>query len=422
MNPHPFALRPGMLCAALLSALSSADAETVGPMVGQVTATEARLLYRPGTVERDLRIDILNAQGAVTATASATSAAAADYVAKFHATGLAPDTRYTYRLLDVTGGGSTLLAGNDGTCGFRTPLPRGQAGVVTLAAISCADATSETVWERMAGMNLDGLLLGGDTPYVDTSVLATVRQIHQIFLSRPRMAALLRKTPTLSTWDDHDFAWNGSCGAGTDRKNAVPQEKRRISKNLFLQFKHQVQQKPIALAYPQQRPLDDLLTDNDTGIQESFDYGPVRIIMLDGRTYREDPSDDKDDDEMPTRSLLGKAQRTWLESQLKAGNDLKLLCSGSTLTRSGESWDHYMDYQWLIDKGFKKTIVLSGDIHKNATQLHGANLFEVTSSGAALPRIGGGSGNFGILEPEGGQVKITLYEKDGLDKTKMLPI
>ncbi|MEI2771490.1 MAG: alkaline phosphatase D family protein [Candidatus Competibacter sp.] len=308
-----------------------------------------------------------------------------------------------------------------------------------IAFTSCFDALvdpEQIVWDRVHAEAPEVLLLLGDTIYMDYGFsLGRPRKLgNQEFANEMynrykaqwgvesfrKLIASVKRVGL--TWDDHDFAWNGSCGAGTDRKNAVPQEKRRISKNLFLQFKHQVQQKPSTLAYPQQRPLDDLLTDNDTGIQESFDYGPVRIIMLDGRTYREDPSDDKDDDEMPTRSLLGKAQRTWLESQLKAGNDLKLLCSGSTLTRSGESWDHYMDYQWLIDKGFKKTIVLSGDIHKNATQLHGANLFEVTSSGAALPRIGGGSGNFGILEPEGGQVKITLYEKDGLDKTKTLPI
>lgn len=308
-----------------------------------------------------------------------------------------------------------------------------------IAFTSCFDALvdpEQIVWDRVRAEAPEVLLLLGDTIYMDYFPhLGSPRKLsNQKFAdemynrykaqwgveSFRKLIASVERVGL--TWDDHDFAWNGSCGAGTGRKKAVPREKSQISKNLFLQFKHQVQQKPITPAYPQQRPLDELLAGDDTGIQESFDYGPVRIIMLDGRTYREDPSDDKDDDEMPTRSLLGKAQRTWLENQVKANNGLKLLCSGSTLTRSGESWDHYMDYQWLIDKGFKKIIVLSGDIHKNATQLHGANLFEVTSSGAALPRIGGGSGNFGILEPEGGQVKITLYEKDGLDKTKTLPI
>ena len=65
------ALRILLVCASLLAATPS-TAQIVGPMVGQVNATEARLLYRPGAVARDLRIDILNAQGAVAATASAT--------------------------------------------------------------------------------------------------------------------------------------------------------------------------------------------------------------------------------------------------------------------------------------------------------------------------------------------------------------
>ncbi|MDG4552585.1 MAG: alkaline phosphatase D family protein [Candidatus Contendobacter sp.] len=308
-----------------------------------------------------------------------------------------------------------------------------------IAFTSCFDAyedPKQIVWDRVRAQAPEVLLLLGDTIYMDyfprlgrprkLSNQEFANEMYNRYKAQWGVESFRKLIASVKrvglTWDDHDFAWNGSCGAGTNRKQSVPQEKRRISKNLFLQFKGWAQQKNITPEYPNQPSLDHLLTGDDTGIQDSFDYGPVRIIMLDGRTYREDPTDEKDDGQMPVRSLLGKTQRTWLENQVKASNGLKLLCSGSTLTRSGESWDHYMDYQWLMDKGFKKTIVLSGDIHKNATQLHGGYLFEITSSGAALPRIGGGSGNFGILETEGGPVKITLYEEDGLDKTKTLPL
>ncbi len=308
-----------------------------------------------------------------------------------------------------------------------------------IAFTSCFDAlvdSEQIVWDQVHAQAPEVLLLLGDTIYMDyfprlgrprkLSNQEFANEMYNRYKAQWSVESFRNLIASVKrvglTWDDHDFAWNGSCGAGTNRKKAVPREKSRISKNLFLQFKGRVQQKNITSAYPNQPSIDQLLAGDDTGIEDTFDYGSIRIIMLDGRTYREDPSDDKDDDEMSTRSLLGKAQRTWLEDQVRTGNGLKLLCSGSTLTRSGESWDHYMDYQWLIDKRFKKTVVLSGDIHKNATQLHDGYLFEATSSGAALPRIGGGSGNFGILELEGGQVKIALYEKDGLDKQKTLPI
>ncbi|MDG4597059.1 MAG: alkaline phosphatase D family protein [Candidatus Contendobacter sp.] len=308
-----------------------------------------------------------------------------------------------------------------------------------IAFTSCFDALvdpEQIVWDQVRAQAPEVLLLLGDTIYMDYfphlgrprkwSNQEFANEMYDRYRAQWGVESFRKLVASVKqvglTWDDHDFAWNGSCGAGTKGKQAVPREKSRISKNLFLQFKGRVQQKNITSAYPNQPSLVQLLSGDDIGIQEAFDYGPVRIIMLDGRTYREDPDNGKDDDEMLVRSLLGKAQRTWLENQVEASNGLKLLCSGSTLTRSGESWDHYMDYQWLIDKRFKKTVVLSGDIHKNATQLHDGYLFEVTSSGAALPRIGGGSGNFGILELEGGQAKIALYEKEGLDKQKTLPL
>lgn len=308
-----------------------------------------------------------------------------------------------------------------------------------IAFTSCCDAlvdSEQIVWDRVRDQAPEALLLLGDMIYMDyfphlgrprkLSNQEFATEMYNRYKAQWRVESFRKLIASVKrvglTWDDHDFAWNGSCGAGTSSRKAVPQEKRRISKNLFLQFKDRVQQQNITPAYPQQPPLAHLLVGDDTGIQEVFDYGPVRIIMLDGRTYREDPDNGKDDDEMPTHSLLGETQRTWLENKVKTGNGLNLLCSGSTLARSGESWDHYMDYQWLINQGFKKTVVLSGDIHRNAIHLHDGGLFELTSSGAARPGLGGGSGNFGILEIADSSVKVAFYEKDGLDKAKTLPI
>lgn len=303
-----------------------------------------------------------------------------------------------------------------------------------IAFTSCFDAIKDdkqTVWDEVHAQTPEVLLLLGDTIYMDyfphigksrkLSNQDFADDMYNRYQAQWKVESFRKLIGSVKRigliWDDHDFAWNNSCGAGTGKKNAVPKEKRHISKNLFLQFKRRVQQKPVTSDYPQQPSLDDLLADNGAGIQEAFDHGPARIIMLDGRTYREDPSDD---DEAPTRSLLGQAQRNWLEEQIKTSNSIKLICSGSVLTRSGESWDHYMDYQWLIGKGFAKTIVLSGDIHKNATHLHDGKLFEATASGAARPGLGGASGNFGILEIGGGQVKVILYDEKGLDKSKTL--
>jgi alkaline phosphatase D len=355
MTPSSIAseLRKVFLWAWLLPAFTPSSAQIVGPVLGQVGTTEARLLYRPGAVARDLRIDILNAQGAVAATASATSADAADYVAKFHATGLSPDTHYTYRLLDVTGGGYTLLAGGDGTCAFRTALPRGRAGVVTLAAVSCADATSEAVWERLAGMNLHGLLLGGDTPYVDTAALATVRQIHQTFLARPRLAALLRNTPMLSTWDDHDFGLNN--GNGLTFAGGKP-----VTRQVFVEYR-----------------AHDQYGNGTGGVYCKNDMGAVEVFMLDPRWFSQTGPSPVDPAQ---KTCFGADQWAWLKQSLLASRaPFKVLLMGmiwvdkkNTETDDMHTYWYERDalFDFIRENRIPGVVLVGGDIHLSQHHVH----------------------------------------------------
>ena len=91
----------------------------------------------------------------------------------------------------------------------------------------------------------------------------------------------------------------------------------------------------------------------------------------------------------------------------------KFLSFGSTLSGSNESWDRYCDYEWLLDQGFTRTIVISGDIHANVFRRHSGRqeLVEVISSGAAQPRIGGDVGNYGMLDFADDHVTISLYDR-----------
>lgn len=298
-------------------------------------------------------MEILDAQGAVAATASATSAAESDYVAKFHATGLTPDTRYAYRILDVTGGNSSLLAGGDGTCAFRTALPRGRAGVVTLAAVSCANATSETVWERMSGMNIDALLLGGDTPYVDTSVLATVRQIHQVFLTRPKMAELIRKTPTTGTWDDHDFGLNNGNGVTFAGGKAV-------TRQVFVEYR-----------------AHDRYGNGTGGVYFKNDMGPVEIFMLDPRWFSQTEPSPVDPAQ---KTCFGADQWAWLkESLLDSRAPFKVLMMGqiwvdkkNTETDDMHTYWYERDalFDFIRDKRIPGVVLVGGDIHLSQHHIH----------------------------------------------------
>jgi hypothetical protein len=85
-----------------------------------------------------------------------------------------------------------------------------------------------------------------------------------------------------------------------------------------------------------------------------------------------------------------------------------------------ESWDKYLDYQWLLGEANGNVIVLSGDIHRNVLPArHSDKVLEITSSGAARPglggamaHLGGASGNFGLLTVLDAQVSVGLFSLD----------
>ncbi len=126
-----------------------------GPLVGTVKTDEAWFLYRPGSVEKPMRLSVLDKGNQVVATSEATSAAADDYVAKFHVSGLSAATFYRYRIDDISGGSPVAIVGPDDGLSFKTALPTGRRGVVTAAFASCANATSEPVWERIGLLGVD---------------------------------------------------------------------------------------------------------------------------------------------------------------------------------------------------------------------------------------------------------------------------
>jgi hypothetical protein len=89
----------------------------------------------------------------------------------------------------------------------------------------------------------------------------------------------------------------------------------------------------------------------------------------------------------PLRNLAERiypgVQREWLRGQLHLSKP-NIICSGSVMTRSSESWDQYLDFAWLLAQPAQQMIVLTGDIHKNVPpNRHARNVYEITSSGAA---------------------------------------
>jgi|CXWL01.1.fsa_nt_gi alkaline phosphatase D len=312
----------------------------------------------------------------------------------------------------------------------------------TIAFTSCFDAEedqTQDVWNRINEKKPNILLLLGDSIYMDFGVWplssrllgwprkASANEFAEVLYQRYRKQWSVESFRRLVaselkigiTWDDHDFAWNNSRGAGTEKKYSVPTEKRLISRNLFFQFKKVIQNGIADPDYPPMPNIEELKNGGpEIGIQESFDNGIARIIMLDGRSFRQDPND------VPDAEMHGRAQRSWLAEQLKSWEGIKVIGAGSVLTNSKESWDNYLDFQWLLDQPVEKVIVLTGDIHKNVAPIRHRDkppLYEITSSGAARPGLGGNSGNFGILTINNDKnILVELFDGEKTEFSKVL--
>jgi alkaline phosphatase D len=304
-----------------------------------------------------------------------------------------------------------------------------------VAFTSCIDAyddPSQPVWDKIRQQEPDVLLLLGDLMYMDYGLALTgaerplgwPRKVSDAVFAQTMHERYARQWGVKSfrellctgvrlgvIWDDHDFAWNDARGQGTELHHAVSTEKRLIAQGLFRQFRD-VCAMPDVSVYPPMPSLASLLGTEEKGIEDYFDVDEVRFVMLDGRSYRQDPNTGPDAD------MHGYTQRKWLGGLLAGEQALTVLCSGSVLHGATESWDKYLDYQWLLGEAKDKVIVLSGDIHCNKLPVrHSAHVIEVTSSGGARPgsggvlsHLGGASGNFGLLEI-GNSLSVKLFSQ-----------
>lgn len=282
------------------------------------------------------------------------------------------------------------------------------------SCLDAIDAPQQPVWAALAAERPEVLLLLGDTIYMDYgpslgwpkaySLKKFAREMHRRYAAQWAVpgwrAALQQIKVRAAIWDDHDYAWELSHGAG-EGSWRVPDDKHRISRALFRQFSDCLNTLPTQ--YPACPPLATLLQEPLAGIRHAFVHRGVQFLMVDGRSHREPKPNNWQD--LQRASQIGQDQRNWLMQQHQAHGGVSVLASGSTLTRSGDSWDDWSDCDWLREVWApRQLLVLSGDIHDNRyirhTTASGA-LHECTSSGAARPGWGGVVGHFGVVELQG---------------------
>ncbi|QDV25589.1 alkaline phosphatase D family protein [Aureliella helgolandensis] len=327
--------------------------DSVGPYIGTVKTTEAYLLYRPGNEPSQLRLTVMDEQGAKVSAVDVQSKAEHDFVAKFHVVGLTPDTTYQYQVEKLESGGASLVAGGDSSFHFTTvPTERG-GQVFKVAFLSCVNDSTDPVWQEMSKHNLDLLCFGGDTPYADTGNLADLRNKHRHLLQRPELATLCKSVPLVGTWDDHDFGKNN----GNGKSAAGLKENTRRA---FVEYRAQAQ-----------------YGHGDEGIYQKADGGALEVFLLDARWFSQTEPSPAD----PNQSTcFGKEQWQWLLNSLRRSEaPFKVLLQGQIWQdkKNSETDDmhtYYAERDALLDfikhEGISGVVLVGGDIHVSRYLVH----------------------------------------------------
>jgi phosphodiesterase/alkaline phosphatase D-like protein len=332
-------------------------------------------------------------------------------VRSFAVTGLVPGTAYHYAL-EVDGRIDRTRVGR-----LRT-IPEGPAAF-TVAFGACARVGSNgAVFDAIRAQDPDLYLIQGDMYYADINEGDPDRFRDQLdrALTRPAQQALYLSTRVAYMWDDHDYGSNDADATSPTRAAAQA-------------------------VYREYVPHGALPAGRTRGpVYQAFTLGRVRFVLMDLRSDRT-PTSEPDG---PGKSMLGAAQRRWLEAEMRGARDrhelVALVSSVPWIDPARAGADDWAGFateraglsRFVAREGIR-AVMLAGDAHMVALD-DGSNAdysgtgrggFPVIH-GAALDRHGSrkggpysagafpGSGQYGTMtvRDDGRRLRVTLR---GLD-------
>ena len=260
------------------------------------------------------------------------------YCSHVELTGLKPGQRYAYRI--VVPQTQQLLTD---LAWFKTaPISPGPFSFVFSADIS-EDYQPYTLFAQMAHTQPDFLLLLGDTAYTDypsehfKPSLAYYRGKHAVIRRDVHLQAFLSQHVTYAVWDDHE-----------------------VENNFHGQHPHLAEGLQAFRDYwPSRSASPDAL-------YRQFSWAGVGFFILDTRRFRS-PQTQADG---PAKTMLGKAQKDWFKSTLRASTaPFKFVISSVPFHGgSSDTWGNYAterdELEWFIhQEKIGGVIFLTGDYH-----------------------------------------------------------
>jgi len=269
-----------------------------------------------------------------------------------------------------------------------------QEPIQRIAFGSCArQYQPQPIWESIVATRPQLFLFIGDNIYGDTEDMQVLKEKWDLLGAQPGYQKLKQTCPVLATWDDHDY---GANDAGADYP------KKRESQQLFQDF----------FGIPKDSPRRA-----QEGVYHAEVIGPpgqrVQVLLLDARYFRSklktgfqpgEPGEGRrgkyQPNTDPNATVLGDAQWKWLEQQLRAPAELRIVCSSYQFLpdeHGSEAWGNFpRERQRLLDlirtTQAKGIVIISGDRHlaeimklpANAAGI-GYPLYEATSSSLNAP-------------------------------------
>lgn len=259
------------------------------------------------------------------------------------------------------------------------------ATLTTIAFGSCANQDQpQPIWKTIEGNNPELFLFMGDNVYASNPTQRPRAEQYRKLDLIPEFRSLREKVPFLVTWDDHDFGLKDG-GASWSEKDAAQED--------LMNFWSYTR-----AALPM----------NQKGIYHSKIIGSkkqrVQIIMLDTRYFRSELLDrpgleGKAYNFLPNEkgTVLGEAQWSWLEKELKKPAELRIVVSSYQLIPNDptfEKWGNFPKERQRFFDLIKKTkaknvVIFSGDRHIGSISkmpLKGyGDLVEITASALNRP-------------------------------------
>lgn len=314
---------------------------TQGPMVGHVGPGHITIWARCSGVF-PVEVEYARDPGFADSrfTTPIVSTAAGDFIVQVRIEGLEPATTYHYRFrLDG-------VADRYAPISFRTKTAPAGAADFTVAFGSCARLqydSEQRIFTAVAAYEPDLFFWLGDNIYADSEQPEILADTYRRQRAVERLQPLIRSTPNLAIWDDHDFGYNDS-----DRRNPIKDKALALFRRYW--------------ANPSYGAADT------PGVFFRHSYGGVDFFHLDGR-YHRDPTDQADG---PGKTMLGAGQKRWLKAALKASQaPFKILITGtgwSIAERPGDSFASYLHerdelFDFIRDEKIGGVVCLSGDTH-----------------------------------------------------------